>query len=96
MPQTIFSRWSAFVPLLMSFAAFALTLAHVALFGAAREADEGSAAHVFQLLIACQAPIVAYFAVVWLPQALRSALVVLGAQFVAVGIALAPVWYFNL
>ena len=35
---------SALIPLAMSLAALAVVLGHVAMFGAAREADEGAAA----------------------------------------------------
>ena len=36
----------------MSVAALALVLGHVAIFGTARQADEGTAAHLWQLLMA--------------------------------------------
>jgi len=57
----------------MSFAALALVLGHVAMFGAAREADEGTAAHLFHLLMVAQVPIVAVFAIRWLPRIPRPA-----------------------
>lgn len=38
---------SAFVPLAMSLAALATVLFHIAVYGVAREADEGPAAHIF-------------------------------------------------
>ena len=41
-------RPSAFLPLAMSFAALATVLVHVAVFGVAREADEGTAAHIWR------------------------------------------------
>jgi hypothetical protein len=56
-------RPSAFLPLAMSLAALAVVLGHVAMFGAAREADEGSAAHIWQILMAGQIPIMAFFAI---------------------------------
>ena len=43
--QNMISKPSAFLPVVMSFAALAVVLFHVAIFGAAREADEGTAAH---------------------------------------------------
>jgi hypothetical protein len=87
---------SAWVPLAMSFAALALVLGHVALFGASREADEGTAAHIWQILMAAQVPIVAFFAIKWLPRAPKQALLVLALQAGAVLAALAPVFFFNL
>src|SRR5450631_3115478 len=53
----VVSRPSAFVPLVMSFTALAVVLGHVALFGAVREPDEGAAAHIWQLLMGLQLPI---------------------------------------
>ena len=87
---------SAFIPVLMSLAALTIVLGHVAMFGAVREADEGTAAHIFQLLIAAQVPIVAVFAIKWLPRAPRQALQVLGLQAGAALAALAPVFFLNL
>ena len=87
---------SAFLPLAMSVAAIIVVLGHIALFGAARESDEGAAAHLWQLLIAGQVPLVAYFAIRWLPRTPRSALPVLALQAVAVLAALAPVYVLHL
>jgi len=87
---------SAWIPLAMSFAALALVLGHVALFGAVREADEGTAAHLWQILMAGQVPIVAFFAIKWLPQIPRQALVILALQALAALAALAPVFLLNL
>jgi hypothetical protein len=87
---------SAFLPVAMSLAALATVLVHVALFGAAREADEGATAHIFQLLIVAQAPLVAYFAIKWLPRTPRRALYILALQASAVVAAFAPVYLLNL
>ena len=87
---------SAFLPLAMPAAALAVVLGHVAVFGAAREADEGAAAHLWQLLMAGQVPLVAYFAIKWLPRAPRSVLAVLALQGAAVLVALAPVYFLKL
>jgi len=87
---------SAWIPLAMSFAALALVLGHVALFGAVREADEGTAAHLWQILMAGQVPIVAFFAIKWLPQIPRQTLVILALQALAALAALAPVFLLNL
>jgi hypothetical protein len=94
--STMMKRPSAFLPVAMSFAALATVLAHVVMFGVAREADEGTAAHVFQLLMIAQVPIVAFFAIKWLPRAPRQALQVLALQAGAVLAALAPVFLLNL
>ena len=87
---------SAFLPVAISCAALATVLVHLVRFGVVREADEGTAAHIFQLLMVVQLPIVASFAIKWLPRAPRQALVVLALQAGAGLAALAPVFIFNL
>ena len=96
MNTSTIKHFSAFVPPVMSFAALATVLIHVAIFGAAREADEGTAAHIWQLLMAGQVPVVAFFAIKWLPRAPSQALPVLVLQGGAVLAALAPVYFLNL
>ena len=80
----------------MSFTALALVLGHVAMFGAVREADEGTAAHLWQLLMAGQVPVVAFFAMRWVPRTPRQALPILALQAIAGLAALAPVYFLNL
>lgn len=87
---------SAFLPLAMSLTALALVLGHVAMFGAAREADEGATAHLWQLLMAGQMPVLAFFAIKWLPRAPRQTLFVLALQAGAALASMAPVFFLNL
>ena len=87
---------SALLPIAMSIVALALVLGHVAVFGVVHEADEGTAAHLWQLLMAGQAPVVAYFALKWLPRAPGQALRVLALQVVAGLAACVPVYWFRL
>lgn len=87
---------SAFLPIAMSLVALATVLVHVAVFGPAREADEGTAAHLWQFLMAAQLPIVAFFAIKWLPQTPRATLLVLAIQGGAMLAALAPVFLLGL
>ncbi len=94
--STLMKQPSAFLPVAMSFVALATVIIHVALFGAAREADEGTAAHIWQLLMGGQLPIVAFFAIKWLPQAPRQALPILALQGGAGLAALAPVFFLHL
>ncbi len=83
---------SAFLPPLMSLAALATLAVYVALFGVARQPDEGTAAHLWQLLMAGQLPIIAFFAIKWLPRQPGRTLAVLAIQAVAALAALAPVY----
>lgn len=87
---------SAFLPVVMSLIALALVIGHIAMFGAAREADEGTAAHLWQLLMAAQVPIIAWFAIKWLPRDPGQAVPVLALQAAAMLAALAPVFLLDL
>jgi hypothetical protein len=87
---------SAFLPLAMSLTALTLVLVHIAIFGAAREADEGATAHLWQLLMVGQMPVLAFFAVKWLPRAPRQTLCVLALQAGAALASMAPVFFLNL
>ncbi|HYS97740.1 MAG TPA: hypothetical protein VEM94_05015 [Candidatus Dormibacteraeota bacterium] len=89
-------RPSALIPLAMSLAALVLVLGHTAIYGGAREPDEGTAAHLWQLLMAGQIPFIAYFAVTWLPRDPKRALAVLGLQLTAGLAAAAPVFLLRL
>jgi hypothetical protein len=93
---TILKRPSAFLPVLMSMTAVALVALHVVRYGGAREADEGTSAHLWQMLVGLQVPIVAWFAARWLPRAPGKALLVLILQAVALLAALAPVYMLGL
>jgi hypothetical protein len=83
---------SAFFPVAMSGVALATVLMFIALHGTAPQADEGAAAHLWQLLMAAQVPIVLFFAIRWLPQSPRKAVPVLALQLVAALAAMAPVF----
>ena len=83
---------SAFLPLAMSFGALATVLIYVAIFGPAPQADEGTAAHIWQILMAAQIPIIVFFAIKWLPRTPKQALLVLALQGGAALMALAPVY----
>ena len=74
---SLLKQQSAWLPLGMSLAALILVLGHAAIFGIVHETDEGTAAHVWQVLMAAQLPIVAYFMLKWLPRRPREALQVL-------------------
>jgi hypothetical protein len=76
----------------MSLVALGLVLGQLALVGTARQADEGAAAHLWQLLIAVQLPIIAFFALRSLPRQPKHALLVLTLQIMAVLAACAPVF----
>jgi len=96
MSFSLIRKPSGWLLIAMSLAALALVVGHITIYGAVREADEGTAAHIWQILMAAQVPIIAFFAINWLPRNPGPALVVIALQGVAVIAALAPVFYFGL
>ncbi len=80
----------------MSLGALGLVLGHIAIFGTARQADEGAAAHLWQFLMAGQIPVIAFLAIKWLPRAPGPALLVLALQAIAGLGAAFPVFLLNL
>ncbi len=91
----LLKRPSAFLPLAMSAAAISVLLSFLAVYGVVHQEDEGAAARLFQLLIGLQIPVVAFFALTWLPRRPRAALAILALQLGAAAVALAPVLYFD-
>jgi len=93
--SSLLRKPSAFAPLAMSLAAFALIATVLAAVGngapAAPPHDEGTPARLFQLLILLQVPISAVFAGKWLPRAPRPALLVLLLQVGAALLAVATI-----
>jgi hypothetical protein len=87
---------SAVLPILMSVLALVVVVAHLVTYGTAREADEGTAAHLFQILIAAQVPLIIFFLFKWLPPRPKQALATLALQTGMALLAMAPVFYFNL
>src|SRR2546430_14070918 len=95
MDCALLKRPSAFIPVAMSAVALAVVIGYAAMFGVARQADEGSAAHVWQLLMAGKGAGGGFFAVKWLPQAPREAF---GGVCLRVGAgrrAMVPGWGFQ-
>jgi hypothetical protein len=100
--RAILKHPSAFLPLGMSLTALAVLLAaaidgilHGA-HGIVREPDEGTAAHLWQILMAGQLPVLLFFAIKWLPRAPRQTLGILLLQAGAWLASCAPVYFLNL
>ncbi len=82
---------TGYLPIAMSVGALAMIAWFVALHGVVRQPDEGAQAHLWQLLVAGQVPLIAYFALRWLPDARQPATMVLVAQVAALALlAIAP------
>ncbi len=67
----------------------------VALHGLVRQADEGTEAHLFQLLMPVQALAIAWFAAAWLPRAPRRAGALLAVQALLTVALLGLVWWID-
>jgi hypothetical protein len=95
MDVAVLKRPSGLIPIVMSFLALAIVIVYAARFGTARQVDEGAAAHLWQLLMAGQMPIIAFFTIRWLPPNPKQGLIVLALQAGAALTALFPVWWFQ-
>lgn len=92
-PATPLKHWSAWLPVATSVFLIALGLRHVAIYGPVLATDEGTEAHLFQLLMPLEALVIAYFALTWLPRTPRLALGILGLQIAAAGAVFAVVYW---
>lgn len=61
----------------MSLSALALVLGHALVYRVLHEADEGAAAHIWQILMIGQLPFVAFFSLKWLPRQFKESLLLL-------------------
>lgn len=89
-------RPSAFVPISMSVVALVMVLGAVAVSGVKHGQDEDAMAHIWQILMAGQLPLLAFFLIKWLPRAPQAALSLLALQILAALAAMAPVYILGL
>lgn len=88
-------RPAALLPVAMSLAALAIVLVQLGISGPASPPDEGTAAHLWQILMAGQTPILLWFALRVLHKAPRAALRVMAIQAGAALASLAPVFFLH-
>ena len=100
--RTVLKHPSAFLPVAMSLAALAV-VGGAAIYGVLhgahgiiRQPDEGTAAHLWQLLMAGQLPVLLFFAIKWLPRAPKQTLYVIALQAGAALASMAPVFFLGL
>ena len=93
----LFRRPSAVIPIALALGALAAMLISFAIFGVPhREADEGTAAHLFQIWLVLEVIGVTLFAIRYLPQKPKQAMLILALQIATVIAACAPVFLLNL
>jgi hypothetical protein len=95
--KSAIARPSGFIPLVMSAAALYVVALRLFGFGTGSDIhagrhDEGPEAHIWQILMTGQMPIVLYFAIRWLRSDPRGTLSVVGIQALAFLAAAAPVF----
>jgi hypothetical protein len=77
------THWSGWLPLAIPIFLLALGARYVAVHGLVSQVDEGTEAHLFQLLTPVQLVVMGYFALTWLPRAPRVAFPILVLQAAA-------------
>jgi hypothetical protein len=89
---------SAVIPIALSFAALTVLVVSLAMsnWTVVRESDEGAAAHLYQLCMTLQAPVLLFFALKWIRRSPKRALAVLAIQLAAALLAMAPVYLLGL
>ena len=90
------NRICAIAPLICSLMALLTVVAALSVGGMQPRADEGAAAHIFQILIAVQVPLIAGFLLSADWRRWQGPLMRLGAQAAALVLAFVPVAYFHL
>ena len=90
--KSIIKKPGASIPIAMSIAALTMFLIYLAIFGKVHHEDKGTPAHVFQLLLAGQLPIVAFFAIKHFPKQPKQTLKILMLQLIAALIPIAVVF----
>ena len=94
--NSVIKKPSAWVPIVMSLATILLLIVSFAMHGVVHQADEGVDAHLFQILMFGQVPIVAFFVLKWLPSNPKQTILILSLQILLALLAMAPVFYFKL
>jgi hypothetical protein len=91
--DSLIKKPGAYIPLLMSLAALGLVIGHALVYGIVHETDEGTAAHVFQALMAFQVPIIGYFILKWMPKRPKETFLVLVVEAILWITAFAGVYF---
>jgi len=96
MTKSQINRWAAIAPLILSGAALALVVKAVTTGWERNLRDEGMAAHLFQVLVAAQIPLVALFLATADRNRMQAMVKWLALDMAAIALACAPVAIFHL
>jgi hypothetical protein len=94
--NSLIKKPSAWIPIVIPLIFFAYLVIHISIFGIVREKDEGTGAHLFQMWLVFEPLMVGFFAVKWLPRALKRALFILALQIVAALLPISVVFFLKL
>ena len=91
-------KTSAWLPIAMSLAMLVIMLGTFSMSGfhPVREVDEGVGAHLFQIWLVLEVFSISFFALKWLSQKPKEALLILAIQVTLAFIVCFPVYYFKL
>jgi len=87
---------SGFIPIYLSLAALAVVVLSIILNGVTPGRDEDAFAHIYQILIAAEVPVVGFFVVRWIRTSFWLCFRILVVQAIALATALLPVWLLHL
>ena len=89
---------SAAIPIALSFVALTVVVVSLALSNwiVVHASDEGAAAHLWQLCMAAQVPMILFFSFKWIGRSPKQALAVLAVQLAAALLAIAPIYLLRL
>lgn len=82
---------SAWIPIALTALILSIMAVHLSVYGAVRETDEGTVAHLFQIWIVLEVLTIGFFAFTSIPRAPRNALLVLALQIACALVPLAIV-----
>jgi hypothetical protein len=88
----LLKRPTGFLPIALSSFVLALIVTRLIRFGPAPQPDEGTEAHLFQILMPAQVPLMALFAISWLEQRPKAAMRVIALQIGAALVVFASVF----
>jgi hypothetical protein len=94
--RSLIRQPAAYGPIVMSTTALLILLIHIAKYGYGTEVDEGAAAHLWQLLMVGQIPVIFFFLVRRLRTQSLATIEVLGLQILAAALSCAPVFLLGL
>jgi hypothetical protein len=95
--KSLIKHPSAFLPLLMSLAAIVLLVGYIAFVGVSQTPakDEGTAAHIFQLLMGGQVLVIAYFGIKYFRKHPSQTMFIIATQIAAAVVPFVALFFFE-